>query len=139
MERGTAIAVMVSIATLTGLAGLPGQALATQDDCEVSRQEFIPDPGPWWSGARGDPVSVDGYEVSDSECIVQNRPGVPDPESLEATGDAADKVAAGGAHSCALLSSRDVHCWGYNSFGQSLDYTGGDATDIAAGGRQAWP
>ena len=33
-------------------------------------------------------------------------------------GRAATEVAAGGAHTCALLDNGQVTCWGYDNFGQ---------------------
>ena len=50
------------------------------------------------------------------------------------TGAAAAKIAAGGAHACALLASGPVKCWGRGSFGQlgqgNADDLGDDADEM---------
>ncbi|MCK5630766.1 MAG: hypothetical protein KAI26_09155, partial [Nanoarchaeota archaeon] len=46
-------------------------------------------------------------------------------------------IAAGGFHTCFLLSDGDVTCQGDNGDGQSTDYTGEDAVGVAAGGYHA--
>ena len=63
-------------------------------------------------------------------------------------GASATTVVAGGNHSCAILSSGSVKCWGYNQYNQigstdlffygivDVDLGGASATGIAAGNRQ---
>ncbi|MCD6400218.1 DUF2341 domain-containing protein, partial [candidate division WOR-3 bacterium] len=43
-------------------------------------------------------------------------------------------VSGEGYHTCVLKFDGNVHCWGDNTFGQAVDYTGGDAIEVAAGG-----
>jgi hypothetical protein len=42
-------------------------------------------------------------------------------------------VSAGYYHTCALLSNGNITCWGYNSHGQSANYTSGDAIGVSGG------
>jgi type II secretory pathway pseudopilin PulG len=43
-------------------------------------------------------------------------------------------VAGGHSHTCVLKSNGNVDCYGNNDYGQSNDYTGGDAIGVAARG-----
>jgi alpha-tubulin suppressor-like RCC1 family protein len=57
-------------------------------------------------------------------------PSSPTPVSVPLTG--ATAVAAGGNHSCALLSDGSVYCWGQNTYGQLGDGTKGTASGVSA-------
>lgn len=53
-------------------------------------------------------------------------------EQLLSKAEARD-VAAGWYHTCALLVTGNVDCWGLDDEGQAADYVGGDAVDVSAG------
>ncbi len=45
----------------------------------------------------------------------------------------AEDLSAGGEHTCVLLSSGDVDCYGDNEYARSVDYLGGDAVGLSMG------
>lgn len=47
--------------------------------------------------------------------------------------EAATDVGAGAYHSCALLDTRHVRCWGHNQYGHAETYAGGDAVAVSTG------
>lgn len=53
-------------------------------------------------------------------------------ERLLSRAEARD-VAAGWYHTCALLVTGNVDCWGLDDEGQAADYAGGDAVGVSAG------
>lgn len=56
-------------------------------------------------------------------------PGSP----LFSPGFAPTRVAAGGAHACAIMSDRGVSCWGSNTRGQAGDFSGKDPVTTPSG------
>jgi hypothetical protein len=48
-------------------------------------------------------------------------------------GQTCEGVAAGHYHTCVLTTGGNVDCYGYNIYGQSDDYSGGDAAGVTAG------
>ncbi len=64
----------------------------------------------WGDNSLGQLGYGSTYNIGDSE--------VPGSVSPVALGQKAIKVTAGGSHSCALLTTGNIKCWGDNSFGQ---------------------
>jgi alpha-tubulin suppressor-like RCC1 family protein len=74
-----------------------------------------------WGSAIGGQLGYENFDrVGDDE--------VPATAGDIDVGGPAVQIAAGGNHTCAVLATGAVRCWGYGNFGQ-LGYANGDSTD----------
>ncbi len=78
------------------------------------------------SGAQSETVALSGlepcttyhYQAEAENSANEGKPSIGGDQTFQTGGCIATAVAAGGFHTCAVLSGGSIDCWGYNKYGQ---------------------
>lgn len=109
---------------------LVAAALVTNGFAGIVTAEEVEDPfGQICASAqddvRCDTVAVSGRGTADSRVLAASIAGESEVSVIG--------IGGGIWHTCALHDDGTTHCWGWNRFGESEDYHGGDAVGVSAG------
>jgi alpha-tubulin suppressor-like RCC1 family protein len=109
LGNGTTISSSVPVA-VKGLTGVTSVSAGDIYNCALQRTETVMcwgdnTFGELGSGTSTGPSSCSGSPCSKAPVVVKGLTGV-------------TIIAAGGEHSCALLSRKTIECWGYNGDGE---------------------